>query len=107
MKEKIETSKGSEEYPAHGQKLIYSGKILADEKPLKEYSIDEGKFIVVMIAKPKPVTTPTTTPASTPATETTATQPVAAAPTAPTANTTSTTTPTSESAGQPAAIPPR
>ncbi|GAB1863683.1 UV excision repair protein RAD23 [Camponotus japonicus] len=50
LKEKIETQKG---FPAEHQKLIYAGKILADEQPLTEYNIDEKKFIVVMVTKPK------------------------------------------------------
>lgn len=33
--------------------VIISGKILIDDKPLTEYSIDEKKFIVLMITKPK------------------------------------------------------
>ncbi|EGI65802.1 PREDICTED: UV excision repair protein RAD23 homolog B [Acromyrmex echinatior] len=57
LKEKIETQKG---FPAEHQKLIYAGKILADEQPLAEYNIDEKKFIVVMVTKPKTGATPKT-----------------------------------------------
>jgi len=83
LKDRISDMKGSD-YPAEGQKLIYSGKILADETQLKEYSIDESKFIVVMVSKPKvaSATAPqTTTPAATPtpAPETLSSTPAAAA----------------------------
>ncbi|KAL4658872.1 hypothetical protein GN956_G2334 [Arapaima gigas] len=54
LKEKIETEKGKDAYPASGQKLIYAGKILNDDIPLKEYKIDEKNFVVVMVTKPKP-----------------------------------------------------
>ncbi|KAM9502250.1 UV excision repair protein RAD23 homolog B-like isoform 1-T1 [Salvelinus alpinus] len=73
LKEKIETEKGKDGYPATGQKLIYAGKILNDDIPLKDYRIDENNFLVVMVTKPKPPATPqispqaATAPASTPA----------------------------------------
>lgn len=31
--------------------LVYTGKILNDDTPLKEYKIDEKNFVVVMITK--------------------------------------------------------
>ncbi|KAL5254882.1 hypothetical protein ACHWQZ_G014356 [Mnemiopsis leidyi] len=87
LKRKVEEVKGAS-YPSQNLKLIYAGKILEDEKAIKEYDI--SAFIVVMVSKPKPkpaaqsteqstssaTTTPapaTTTPAPEPA------QPVAAA----------------------------
>ncbi|XP_003424606.1 UV excision repair protein RAD23 homolog B [Nasonia vitripennis] len=50
LKDKIEAQKG---FPSQHQKLIYAGKILTDEQPLTEYNIDEKKFVVVMVSKPK------------------------------------------------------
>ncbi|XP_051982052.1 UV excision repair protein RAD23 homolog A-like [Xyrauchen texanus] len=53
LKEKIEAEKGSESFPVAGQKLIYAGKILQDDTPIKEYKIDEKNFVVVMVSKTK------------------------------------------------------
>ncbi|XP_051979738.1 UV excision repair protein RAD23 homolog A-like [Xyrauchen texanus] len=53
LKDKIEEKKGKDVFPAVGQKLIYAGKILNDDIPLKEYKIDEKNFVVVMATKPK------------------------------------------------------
>lgn len=36
----------------------FTGKILTDESVLSEYNIDEKKFIVVMVTKPKSTPTP-------------------------------------------------
>lgn len=54
LKEKIAEERGNE-FPIDGQKLIYAGKILDDEKQISEYKIDTVKnFVVVMAVKTKP-----------------------------------------------------
>ncbi|CAL8102428.1 unnamed protein product [Calicophoron daubneyi] len=54
VKKKIEAEKGSE-FCAGNQKLIHSGKVMEDEKPLKHYKVTDKGFIVVMsIAKHPP-----------------------------------------------------
>ena len=68
MKERIENEKGVDAYPVASQKLIYAGKIMADEDSINKYNIDEKKFIVVMVTKGKPA--PTTAAPTTPATTT-------------------------------------
>uniref|UniRef100_F7B3P4 UV excision repair protein RAD23 n=1 Tax=Ciona intestinalis TaxID=7719 RepID=F7B3P4_CIOIN len=62
LKEKIAKEKGNDNFPVAGQKLIYAGKILDDSKSLKEYKIEDGKFIVAMVTKPKSVSPPAPTP---------------------------------------------
>ena len=56
MKERIEKEKGVDAYPVASQKLIYAGKIMADEETINKYNIDEKKFVVVMVTKGKPAT---------------------------------------------------
>lgn len=70
LKEKIEAEKGREAFPVAGQKLIYAGKILSDDVPIRDYHIDEKNFVVVMVTKAKaspstpvpPEAPPTATP---------------------------------------------
>eukprot|EP00794_Sanderia_malayensis_P007982 gene7982-8839_t len=54
VKQKVEDARGND-FPVNGQKFIYAGRILDDEKlMIKDYGIDPGKnFVVVMITKPK------------------------------------------------------
>merc|ERR1711970_1308747 len=74
--------KGATDYDASTQKMIYAGKILVDDEKLVKYSIDEKKFVVVMVAKkpaapapapaePGPAAAPVTTPTPAPASATT------------------------------------
>lgn len=57
LKETIEREQGKD-YPCGSQKLIYNGKILADENKLAEYEFDEKKFVVLMITRPPPAPKP-------------------------------------------------
>lgn len=41
-----------------GQYAWFTGKILADEIVLSEYNIDEKKFVVIMVAKPRSTPAP-------------------------------------------------
>lgn len=78
LKEKIAEEKGHEAFPPTGQKLIYAGKILSDDTPLKEYKINDMNFVVVMVTKPKVAPSPQAAPKQTPL-------PAAAAPAPPSA----------------------
>lgn len=51
LKEKIEAERGKDNFPVSGQKLIYAGKILQDDTPIKTYNIEEKNFVVVMVSK--------------------------------------------------------
>ncbi|XP_054162582.1 UV excision repair protein RAD23 homolog A-like [Oppia nitens] len=98
LKQKIETERGSD-YNSEWQKLIYAGKILSDETQLKDYEMDEKKFVVVMITKPKAANTPTTPTSESsvaPKQSTTTTTPSSTENPTPGETTTSTTKTTSE-----------
>jgi len=71
LKAKIEELQG---HPAATQKIIYSGKVLGDEKTVAECNIKEKDFLVLMVSKPKPA------PATPAASTSTAPAPAPAAP---------------------------
>ncbi|KAF9051042.1 UV excision repair protein Rad23 [Hymenopellis radicata] len=62
LKNKIQESQG---HPVSSQKVIYSGKILADDKTVGSCGIKEKDFLVLMVSKPKPTPTPMPATAST------------------------------------------
>ncbi|KAI6040332.1 hypothetical protein EDC04DRAFT_2567318 [Pisolithus marmoratus] len=79
LKEKIRDAHG---HDVITQKIIYSGKVLSDEKTIASCEIKEKDFLVLMVAKPKPnfsaaPSAPVATPAA--ATSSAPTPPVPAA----------------------------
>ncbi|KAJ7703274.1 hypothetical protein B0H17DRAFT_1194472 [Mycena rosella] len=55
LKEKIKDAQG---HPTAIQKIIYSGKVLADDKTIESCGIKEKDFLVLMVSKPKPTPSP-------------------------------------------------
>jgi len=100
LKEKISQERG-DEFPVEGQKLIYAGKILDDDKDISEYNIDTVKnFVVVMAVKAKkpPTEKPkeSTEQSSSSSLSSSSTSTTQAEPTPATTTTTATTAPASE-----------
>ncbi|XP_037341355.1 UV excision repair protein RAD23 homolog B [Pungitius pungitius] len=72
LKEKIEQEKGKDSFSVAGLKLIYAGKVLSDDTPLKEYKINEKNFVVVMVTKAKTASAAPQPPPAAPAPSTAA-----------------------------------
>ncbi|KAF8210155.1 hypothetical protein K438DRAFT_2011612 [Mycena galopus ATCC 62051] len=70
LKAKIQDAQG---HPTGIQKIIYSGKVLPDDKTVESCGIKEKDFLVLMVSKPKP------TPSPLPAASTSAPEPAPAA----------------------------
>ncbi|TFL02492.1 hypothetical protein BDV98DRAFT_528178 [Pterulicium gracile] len=95
LKNKIQETQG---HAIASQRIIYAGKVLADDKLIEECKFKEKDFLVLMVSKPKPTPAPkvetapaesTSTPAAATAADTTSTPaattaaaPAAAAPAA-------------------------
>ncbi|XP_001513724.1 UV excision repair protein RAD23 homolog A isoform X1 [Ornithorhynchus anatinus] len=77
LKEKIEAEKGQDAFPVAGQKLIYAGKILNDDTPIRDYKIDEKNFVVVMVTKTKSGLGTSVPPETAPASEPSVSAPAA------------------------------
>ncbi|KAL6243165.1 UV excision repair protein rad23 [Rhinocladiella similis] len=98
VKEKVAAEKGWE---ASSQKLIYSGKVLADANTVESYKIEEKGFIVCMVSKPKAAPAAKTAPPSTPAASTSSSTPAAPpAPAAPASQPATTNQPSTPTPGQ-------
>ncbi|CAE7226093.1 unnamed protein product [Rhizoctonia solani] len=84
LKEKVKDAQG---HQVEHQKLIYSGKILTDDKTVESLGIKEKDFLVVMVSKPKATpaasTSATPAPAAVPVPSTPAASTPAPAPAAP------------------------
>ncbi|KAF9946988.1 hypothetical protein BGZ72_010960 [Mortierella alpina] len=76
IKEKIEQLQG---HPVSSQKLIFSGKILEDDKPVSQYNISEKDFLVIMVTKAKAAAASSSKPAAAATTPTPAPAPAPAA----------------------------
>jgi len=65
LKKKIQEAQG---HTVESQKLIYSGKVLPDDKSVEACEIKEKDFLVLMVSKPKatPAASSSSTPASAP-----------------------------------------
>ncbi|XP_026380925.1 ubiquitin receptor RAD23d-like isoform X2 [Papaver somniferum] len=59
----IETTQGSDVYPAAQQMLIHQGKVLKDETTMLENNVAENNFLVIMLSKKPASSGPSTTPA--------------------------------------------
>ncbi|KAK7057281.1 UV excision repair protein RAD23 [Favolaschia claudopus] len=78
LKSKIQEAHG---HPTAIQKIIYSGKVLPDDKTVESCGIKEKDFLVLMVSKPKPTPSPlpaASTSAPAPVSETPAAQPAPA-----------------------------
>jgi len=62
LKAKIHELQG---HPIAVQKIIYSGKILTDDKTIDSCGIKEKDFLVLMVSKPKPTPAPAPEPSAT------------------------------------------
>ncbi|MCL7023853.1 hypothetical protein MKW94_003963, partial [Papaver nudicaule] len=60
----IETTQGSDVYPAAQQMLIYQGKVLKDPTTMGENNVVENGFLVIMLSKKPASAGPSTTAAS-------------------------------------------
>jgi UV excision repair protein RAD23 len=83
LKNKIQEAQG---HPIASQRIIYSGKVLSDDKLIEDCKFKEKDFLVLMVSKPKPTPAPpvlkTEIPAAASAAESSST-PAEAATTAP------------------------
>eukprot|EP00930_Biecheleria_cincta_P022483 TRINITY_DN1640_c0_g1_i1.p1 TRINITY_DN1640_c0_g1~~TRINITY_DN1640_c0_g1_i1.p1 ORF type:complete len:419 (+),score=118.93 TRINITY_DN1640_c0_g1_i1:132-1388(+) len=80
LKKKIAEARS--EFPAESQKLIYSGKILADDATIQDSGVSSSGFVVVMVTKAKPAAAAAEAAAPAAAAATPAAAPAAATPAA-------------------------